>query len=243
MTKLASTISASTEGRKSLADAGRTLPFPQPADRSALFQTFGAYLPDHLVRRRTTVTSLVGKKVLALDAHDRLRVVLSDTDLLSGTTTSEIGVLEDFSWDDMAKARTLGLPGLSYTATRRDAPVEHESASVLDSQTQLQNRLRLLLNQVVATDRNACLLVFDGEGLPYSLISSREKDLVFARKIAVSAEPETRLARVVCGFRSPDQAIDFAVSNSLDYNIWQIVGAIDVILPSGLEAPFQDVVA
>lgn len=243
LTKLASTISASTEGRKSLADAGRTLPFPQAADRSALFETFGAYLPDHLVRRRTTVTSLVGKKVLALDAHDRLRVVLSDTDLLSGTTTSEIGVLEDFSWDDMAKARTLGLPGLSYTATRRDAPVEHESASVLDSQTQLQNRLRLLLNQVVATDRNACLLVFDGEGLPYSLVSSREKYLVFARKIAVTAEPETRLARVICGFRSPDQAIDFAVSNSLDYNTWQIVGAIDVILPSRLEAPFQDVVA
>lgn len=222
LTNLASDFAASHNGRRQSAKTGKELGFPDPADRSKLFETFGAYLPDHLVRRSTTIHGLVGKKVLAVEGHDQLGLVLSDVDLLTGRTTAELGRMVDITWDDMVRIRRSGLLGFVYTAVSATAPqpesIQPPSSDLLD------DRIRRLVQEAVRAEPSAVLLVIDGEPSSPQLIEASPDPIVLCHHLSVTLESNQRISRVVYGLQSTDAARRFLLRSSAgSLGDWRII--------------------
>lgn len=229
LTRYANTFSADFNGLKVITEKGKSLRFPAPADKLRLSETFGAYLPDHLVRRGATVQGLVGKKVLALDLHDRFTFIVAETDLFTDRSTLELGGISGVTWDDMVAVRKSGFPGFTYTAAvgpqigidaARAEPGQFETNG--DATGIMNSRMVALLGRARKSSPSAVLLNIEGEHLALDSLQ-KVTGLVSAHHLSVNVEPQTRVSRLLLGFSSEKNARDFIETDDVPPSAWSIV--------------------
>lgn len=232
LTRLANTYTSSFAGRKQLSASGKNLGFPDPIKRDKLIENFAAYLPDHLVQRCGIITNLVGKKVLALDAHSELGIILTDVDILSDKGSVEIGALSEITWEKMVRIRQLELVGVKYRAVLRASATPEKHAENPTSSVLLEDRLQVIMNQSLKISRSASMLVVETEYFDIENIESSDPRPVIARKISVSAEPEFRMACHVLGFAHPSAALSFCEQQSIPNDKWQLISSAGYVYPA-----------
>ena len=214
LTRYVNSFSADIEALRKMTDAGKALKFPNPADKNKLFQQFGAYLPDHLVLRSMRIQGLVGKKVLALDLHDRFAFIASETDLLTDKSTLELGGAEGIVWDDIVEVRRQGLIGCTYTAERRTAAGSFSSAdNVSDVQSVANDQLIRAFKTVQAKNSSAVLLTLQLDGLSKELLIE-SPGIVLARHFSINYGQFDRKRFIAIGFKSYDLAVSFVRENN-----------------------------
>ena len=229
LTRYANTFSANFNGLKVITEKGKALNFPAPADKLRLSETFGAYLPDHLVRRSATIQGLVGKKILAFDFHDRFDFIVAETDLLTDRSTLELGGVSGMTWDDIVAVRKSGFTGFTYTAKigpefgidAASTKAGHFEAG--EDVTDIMNsRMVALLERARKSSPSAVLVNIDGE---YITLDSLQKvtGLVSAHHLSVNLEPVTRISRLLIGFSSETNARAFIEKDDIPPSSWSIV--------------------
>lgn len=220
LTNLASSFASSHNGRKQATSDGKALGFPSLADRSRLFEDFGAFLPDHLVRRTAKIRGLVGKKVLAIEAHEQLTAVLTDMDLQTGRSTAELGELSDITWADMVRIRRSGLIGIAFDASH-PSDVTHQVPSSADL---IENRLNVLAHEVSGKESAGVLLVVDGEPSSSAFLDEAKERILLCHHLSQNTEPDHRVSKVVYGLASTAAAMRFlSWSGKGKYARWSIV--------------------
>ncbi|WP_422115720.1 glycosyltransferase family 2 protein [Brachybacterium sp. UNK5269] len=127
LTRFANRFSTSEPGRRKMVEAGSELTTPVIAEAKDLFKAFGAYLPDHLIKRTLVLANNVTNKVVDLDLYQKVGSVLSETDMHTGKLRLELGELPGITWKDLVTLRTSGIIGTRLEATKR-TPEEVEDA-------------------------------------------------------------------------------------------------------------------
>ncbi|MGW9405385.1 glycosyltransferase family 2 protein [Arthrobacter sp. NPDC055585] len=224
LTRYANTFTADFNGIKAITEKGKTLHFPNPADKQKLAQTFGAFLPDHLVRRTGTVQGLVGKKILALDLHDRFSYIIAETDLLTDRSTLEMGGVSRLNWDDIVAIRQSGFTGFSYNAeVGTVAEPDTENAETGDEQAKVMNtRINAILQDARKASPSAVLVNVEGEHLSLSDLRDAA-GLLSAHHFSINAEPDSRVSRLLIGFSNEDKARAFLAERGSAAASWSMV--------------------
>ncbi|WP_256829727.1 glycosyltransferase family 2 protein [Ornithinimicrobium faecis] len=229
LTRMNSTFSASFAGRKQMATRGKELSYPQHLRKDTLFAEYGAYLPDRLVVRSARINGLVGKKILAMDLHDKLDLIASDMDLDTDRPLAEAGGVGRIQWDDMVDIRAAGILGVSYEASQRSELTRDPEAT--DPRAWLQGRLGKALRDVKAAHPAGALLVLTAEGdLPWLQLDGRpeEHPVVLRRSMSVNFEENGRLSVLVLGVRHPRDAMPLlreAVERGVPSEVIAVSGA------------------
>ncbi|WP_281965234.1 glycosyltransferase family 2 protein [Serinicoccus marinus] len=211
LSRFSATFSASFAGRKAMASDGKSLRYPQTIDRSRLFEDYGAYLPDHLVHRTARLNGLVGKKVLALDLHERFRLLGAEVDLDSGRAVAEVGGVADISWPDIVHIRQSGLPGIQYYSQLRDGG-EHTVPST-DPRVWFHERLVRSVRQLAGSHPAGAVVVIEGDQPPASLDLDNRDDaspVVFARSLSTNWGDLMREGWTILGLRHVSDAVTMA---------------------------------
>ena len=120
LTRFANRFATSEPGRRKMVEAGSELTNPVIAEAKDLFKAFGAYLPDHLVRRTLVLANNVTNKVVDLDLYQKLGSVLAETDLHTGKLRLELGELPGITWKDLVTLRESGIIGTRLEAEKRN---------------------------------------------------------------------------------------------------------------------------
>lgn len=224
LTRYANTFSADFNGLKVITEKGKDLHYPSSADKRRLPQTFGAYLPDHLVRRETTVTGLVGKKVLALDLHDRFSFIVAEIDLLTDRSTLELGGVAGVTWDDIVAIRKSGFPGFEYSAEVGSVAtvIPDESETAASAVGVMNSRLIALMQRARKSAASAVLLDIEGEHLALETLRATA-GLTSAHHLSVNTEPAARTSRLLLGFSSERDARAFIDAQDSPLPSWSIV--------------------
>ncbi|MGF7022912.1 glycosyltransferase [Brachybacterium tyrofermentans] len=123
LTRFANRFATSEPGRRKMVEAGSELTNPVIAEARDLFAAFGAYLPDHLVRRTLVLANNVTNKVVDLDLYQKLGSILAETDMHTGKLRLELGELPGITWKDLVSLRESGIIGTRLEAEMR-APEE-----------------------------------------------------------------------------------------------------------------------
>lgn len=216
LTRFASGFPATHQSRTSSVERGKLLTFPSPVDRKKLFETFGLYLPDHLVHRSLKISGLVGKKVLGLDLHDRFTHIIAEQDLLTDRSSLEVGGASSLLWEDMVAIRKSGFIGCKFSFSRvknKSEPVSLESPSTTTPQEQLSERVIQVMNQVRNLSPSGILVQISAEnGLDRSILDS--EGLVLARHLTMNYDPYLRESLLLIGFSGRSEANAFV--NSID---------------------------
>lgn len=127
LTRFANRLSTSEPGRLLMVEQGAALEHPEIPERSDLFASFGAYLPDHLVERTLVLANNVTNKVIDLDLYQKVGVMLAETDRSTGRLRLEQGELPGITWKDLVTLRASEIVSFRVEAKRRapghaDAP-------------------------------------------------------------------------------------------------------------------------
>ncbi|MGO1406987.1 MAG: glycosyltransferase family 2 protein [Brachybacterium sp.] len=133
LTRFANRFTTSEPGRREMVDAGSALTTPVIPESRDLFKAFGAYLPDHLVRRSLFLANNVTNKVIDLDLYQKLGSVLAETDMHTGKLRLELGELPGITWKDLVTLRESGVIGTRLHAEIRspDEVLEAREAASL----------------------------------------------------------------------------------------------------------------
>lgn len=210
LTRYANGFSADFSSHKLMVERGKVLTFPAPADKSKLFETFGAYLPDHLVEREVLIQGLVGKKVLALDLHDRFQFIAAETDLKTSRSTLELGGANSIRWEDMVSLRRLGIVGSRFMARKREG-IGHTLTKIatLPSTVDMivQDRQARELRSVVSKHPAGAVLRLSGEHISTSDIES--PGLISAKEFSINYGDFDRRHFFLFGFTSLELATSF----------------------------------
>lgn len=223
LTRYANGFSADFNSIKVMGDRGKALTFPAPAEKDKLFNTFGAYLPDHLVEREVLIQGLVGKKVLAMDLHDRFDFIAAETDLKTDRSTLELGGASNITLSDMVLLRRHGIVGCRFKARRRSADEQSSPrATVRTFQTISRDRQARELQAVQAKNPAGVVLRIDVDHVPPQVLESAN-GLVSAKHFSVNYGDYDRQRFILLGFKSLDVANRFiADATNLDGD-WQIL--------------------
>ncbi|MGP5164279.1 glycosyltransferase family 2 protein [Arthrobacter rhombi] len=224
LTRYANVFPADFNGVKSLAERGKALTFPSPADKQRLFEEFGAYLPDHLVERGMTVQGLVGKKILAMDLHDRFKFIIAETDLQTDRSTLELGGVGEITWDDMVAVRASGFTGCTYTFKNRGKATRDQLTGLDDvgSATEIANSRALkVLETAKKTSASAVVAEIEGEHLSIEELW-KIPGLLSARHLSVNEEPNLRFSSLLLGFREEKYAREYLDSEDAPGGNWSI---------------------
>lgn len=216
LTRFASEFTATHQSQKASAERGKALTFPIAVDRQKLFETFGLYLPDHLVHRNLKISGLVGKKVLGLDLHDRFTHIIAEQDLLTDRSSLEVGGASTLLWEDMVAIRKSGFIGCKYSFSRVMNEAESvglESSSTTTPQEQLSERIIQVINQVRNLSPSGILVQISAENA-FDRSFLGFEGLVLARHLTMNYEPYMRKSLLLMGFSGRSEANAFV--NSID---------------------------
>lgn len=131
LTRFANRFATSEAGRQKMAEEGSKLTNPDIAGRSELFTTYGAYLPDHLVRRTLLLSNNVTNKVVDLDLYQKVGCMLAEHDLHTGRLRLELGELPGITWKDLVTLRESGVVGARIEVAKKPA-VDPEAAEPIE---------------------------------------------------------------------------------------------------------------
>lgn len=213
LTRYVNSFSADITALRGMTDSGKALKFPNPVDKRKLFQQFGAFLPDHLVERSLFIQGLVGKKVLALDLHDRFTFIASETDLLTERSTLELGGAEGIVWADIVEIRRQGLVGCTFKAVKRNASGGSENAdSGSDVDSIVNSQLIRAFSVIQKSDPASVLVTLQSDGLPKDVLGS-SPGLVLAKHFSINYGQYDRQRFIALGFKSKDLAMSFIRAN------------------------------
>lgn len=222
LTRYANSFSADIAAQRTMTGAGKSLDFPKPADKAKLFQTFGAYLPDHLVERSMRIQGLVGKKVLALDLHDRFTFIASETDLLTGRSTLELGGADRISWNDIVEIRRQGLIGCTYTASRKKAPdAINDLPPVEPYQNVINSQLARAFNTVQKISTSSALIVIRTDSISRDSLDDA-RGLLLAKHFSINHGDYERDRFVLLGFKTLNLSSEFLAKSNFDKNDYEI---------------------
>jgi len=214
-TRFASTFTMTQKSYCHSFDRGKQLKFPNPVDRAKLFENFGLYLPDHLVTRSLRISGLVGKKVLALDLHDKFNQIIAEQDLITDKSSLEVGGVTDLKWSDMVRMRELGFVGLtwSFTKKRPAIGVVTDGSETLTGPNEISVRVGQALAQTRSMSKSGVLVHIVDEVESVKEIT-RAPGVILAKHLTMNSEPNLRDSRILIGFSSKDLALDYLDKNS-----------------------------
>lgn len=225
LTRYASNFPMQFQSYSGIVEKGKALKFPQPADKSKLFEQFGLYLPDHLVKRSLRITGLVGKKVLGLDIHDQFSHIIAEQDLITDRSTLEVGGAESLTWADMVKVRESGFVGcqiLFEPVPSKTTNVVTDSLDEADALQMMSDRILQLLQTTRRLSRSGVLLQLHTElEDPERLLNA--SGLVLARHLTINYEPYARESRVLLGFATLSDATAYVCSRDFNPEIVSII--------------------
>lgn len=214
-TRMASTFTMTAKAYSLSVDRGKALKFPNPVDRSKLFENFGLYLPDHLVTRSLRIGGLVGKKILALDLHDKFNHIIAEQDLISDKSTLEVGGVTDLKWSDLVRIREYGFVGLTWRFTKRrpDIGVVTDGNETLSGANEISARVGQALKQTRANSQSGVLVHIVDEVVAVNEIVS-SPGVILAKHLTMNSEPNLRDSRILVGFSSKKHALTYLNSGS-----------------------------
>ncbi|MFR0636654.1 glycosyltransferase family 2 protein [Arthrobacter sp. LS16] len=210
LTKYASNFPLTAKAHHASVERGKALKFPKPVNSNNLFEIFGLYLPDHLVKRNLKISGLVGKKVLGLDIHDKFTHIIAEQDLITDKSTLEFGGASDLDWSDMVRVRESGFVGCDFTFEKRPE-VTHDydiSPSIESSNVDISSRIAQVLNQVKKLSPSGVILSIRME------VDNPEEvckidGVILARHLTINYEPHLRDSRILLGFSNKKYAFNY----------------------------------
>ena len=108
LTRTLNDFAAPPQDRENSAVKGKKLTYPSLPGKDSLFKTFGAYLPDSLVRRRVRILGNVANSLFKAEVPDKASSIVEERDLVSGKKLLELGYLNDVSYQDLVNFRLNG---------------------------------------------------------------------------------------------------------------------------------------
>lgn len=203
LTLLGNEFLSSPAERNALAQRGKALLFPKIPGAKDLFNSVGAFLPDHLVTRDIEFTGNVTNSLVLAEAPDRSIHILEDRDLIKGRAVFEVGTIEDATWDDFVRLRKAGLSNWQIKNLRRlnsdvavidhfdaESDLEEEAISIANQHVfvALEKRLYTLQQQFHSAHPDGVLLLERSSSSLSEDIPEWLRSSVFARRIVSAGE-------------------------------------------------------
>lgn len=223
LSRYANGFSADFNSMKVMGDKGKALTFPAPAEKDKLFQTFAAYLPDHLVEREVLIQGLVGKKILTLDLHDRFEFIAAETDLRTGRSTLELGGVSGVTLADMVSLRRNGVVGCRFKArlrTERNEP--HDAMTVQTFETIVRDRQARELQAVTLKNPAGVVLRVDADHLLPEVLDSATA-LITSKHFSINYGDYQRIRFILLAFKNLESVNRFTAKSPDLRGRWQVL--------------------
>lgn len=222
LTRYANTLLSSRGQKHDMELRGKAVKYPKIAESSALSENFAGFLPDHLVDRTATFSKNTSSAQNLADVPDRMRYLLEDRNMLTGTLQYEASMMSPVALADLARWRLNGLIGIVVNGEPKQsiapealnvspdrdvdavAPID-EGLAVEDIKTltygAAQSRLsEIIENHTRAHPDGSALVVSDAE--PYIEFVDHEllKGAVLARRVVAAGEFGVSYAYQIFGY-------------------------------------------
>lgn len=198
LTRFLNEFVASQSGRTAMRKAGSDHENPTVPGRENLSATFGAWLPDHLVKRTAVFRGDVSNKLMKLARYPDVQAMLTERDLDTRRLHAEMGIAKNITWDDMVRLRTQGES--TYELSTVVLPTLDDDAGVTDATAAqvMRDHLDHLITSYPLDDQPVWFVVW--EGLPAD--DQAHFEAASRRSRVVVASSSERYFADVFGFRN-----------------------------------------
>ena len=133
LTRYANLFTASRLGKQEMETRGKATLFPKIRESTDLSGHFAGYLPDKLVNRTATFSRNASSMNFVADVPDRMRYILEDRNLLTGTLRHEASFMSPITMRDLVNWRQAGILGVDVRGEVRAAGASSDEEAIPDS--------------------------------------------------------------------------------------------------------------
>ncbi len=172
LTLFANHLTAGPKDADALRSTGKNLHYPKIPAVADLFNSYGAWLPDTLVRRHAVLLGGVTNKLFDMDMPPSLGYILEERDFLTGRLQVEMAEVNDLSYQDLVDLRRRGMVDIELRAELRvDLEAEASGAETLEPPPPYEQALARFPAIAAKKKLNGCWLVVNvsDTGVPPTL--------------------------------------------------------------------------